>query len=72
MPSFSAEAIDRATLDDLIGRAGLTDREHEVFELRHVDGLKLTQIADRLDVKVGTVKSWDSRARKKLAAAAGL
>jgi len=69
---FSAAAIDRVTLDDLVGGAGLTEREREVFELRHVDGLKLAEIAERLGVTVGAVKSWDFRARKKLDAAAGM
>ena len=71
-PDFSAASIDRAALADLIGRARLTERERQVLQLRLLDGLTHKEVAALLGVAEGTVKSWDSRIRKKLDEAAGM
>ncbi len=49
----------------------LPEDEREIVRLQHFDGLTHTQIADRLGVPVGTVKSRSFRAHKRLAAALG-
>jgi RNA polymerase sigma-70 factor (ECF subfamily) len=45
--------------------------EQEVVRLQHLDGFTQTQIADRLGVAVGTVKSRSFRAHKRLATMLG-
>jgi RNA polymerase sigma factor (sigma-70 family) len=45
--------------------------EQEVVRLQHLDGFTHAQIADRLGVAVGTVKSRSFRAHKRLAAMLG-
>ncbi len=47
----------------------LPDTEREVVRLSHLEGMTHEQIAGRLDVPMGTVKSRSSRAHKRLAAA---
>jgi RNA polymerase sigma factor (sigma-70 family) len=51
--------------------AELPADEQEVVRLQHLDGFTHTQIADRLGVAVGTVKSRSFRAHKRLAALLG-
>ena len=51
--------------------AELPDDEREVVRLQHFEGMTHAQIADRLDVAVGTVKSRSHRAHRRLAAALG-
>ena len=51
--------------------ATLPAEEHEVVRLQHFEGLTHAQIAGRLGVAVGTVKSRSFRAHKRLAAALG-
>ena len=51
--------------------ADLPADEHEVVRLQHLDGFTHTQIAERLGVAVGTVKSRSFRAHKRLAALLG-
>jgi RNA polymerase sigma factor (sigma-70 family) len=51
--------------------AGLPDDEREIVRLQHFEGLTHTQIAQRLDVALGTVKSRSFRAHQRLAAALG-
>jgi RNA polymerase sigma-70 factor (ECF subfamily) len=51
--------------------AELPDDEREVVRLQHFEGLTHTQIADRLGVPAGTVKSRSHRAHKRLAGALG-
>jgi RNA polymerase sigma-70 factor (ECF subfamily) len=51
----------RAALDQLPGE------EREVVRLAHFDGLTHSEIADRLGVPVGTVKSRSFRAHRRLA-----
>ena len=41
--------------------------EREVVRLAHYVGLTQSQIAERLDVPIGTVKSRSSRAHRRLA-----
>ena len=45
--------------------------EHEVVRLQHLEGFSHTEIAERLGVPVGTVKSRSFRAHKRLAARLG-
>lgn len=49
----------------------LADDEREVVRLQHFEGLTHAQIAERLGVPVGTVKSRSFRAHKRLAAQLG-
>ena len=51
--------------------AQLPDDEQEVVRLQHLDGFTHAQIAERLGVAVGTVKSRSFRAHKRLAAQLG-
>jgi RNA polymerase sigma factor (sigma-70 family) len=51
--------------------AQLPAEEQEVIRLQHLDGFTHVQIADRLGVAVGTVKSRSFRAHKRLAAMLG-
>ena len=51
--------------------AQLPADEQEVVRLQHFEGLTHTQIAERLGVAVGTVKSRSFRAHKRLAALLG-
>ena len=51
--------------------AQLPPDEEEVVRLQHLDGFTHAQIADRLGVAVGTVKSRSFRAHKRLAAMLG-
>lgn len=51
--------------------ATLPAEEQEVVRLQHFEGLTHTEIAGRLGVAVGTVKSRSFRAHKRLAAALG-
>ncbi len=51
--------------------AHLPPEEQEVVRLQHLDGFTHTQIAERLGVAVGTVKSRSFRAHKRLAAMLG-
>lgn len=47
---------------------GLPDEEREVMKLSHLMGMTHTEIAERLGVPIGTVKSRSGRAKKRLAA----
>ena len=49
----------------------LPDDEREVGRLQHFEGMTHSQIAERLGVAVGTVKSRSFRAHRRLAAALG-
>jgi RNA polymerase sigma factor (sigma-70 family) len=49
----------------------LPDDEREVVRLQHFEGMTHGQIADRLGVALGTVKSRSFRAHRRLAAALG-
>ena len=49
----------------------LPDDEREVVRLQHFEGMTHGQIADRLGVAVGTVKSRSFRAHRRLATALG-
>ena len=51
--------------------AQLPADEQEIVRLQHLDGFTHTQIAERLGVAVGTVKSRSFRAHKRLAAQLG-
>ena len=56
-----------------VRRAGseLPEDEREVVRLQHFEGLTHAQIAARLEVAVGTIKSRSYRAHKRLAAELG-
>ena len=66
--SHPENEMERALLQQQIRRAldGLTERERAVFVLRHYHALPLKEIADCLNVTVGTVKSTLFRAIKRL------
>ena len=51
--------------------AQLPPEEQEIVRLQHLDGFTHAQIADRLGIAVGTVKSRSFRAHKRLAAMLG-
>ena len=44
----------------------MTDQERELITLRHLDGLSYEELAERLEVPVGTIMSRLYHARKKL------
>jgi RNA polymerase sigma-70 factor (ECF subfamily) len=44
----------------------LPEALREIVRLFHLEGLSLAQIADRLDVPIGTVKSRSHRAHRRL------
>ncbi len=49
----------------------LPEQEREIVRLQHLDGLTQDEVATRLDMPVGTVKSRSFRAHKRLASALG-
>jgi RNA polymerase sigma-70 factor (ECF subfamily) len=69
MPPSAERAYDiwevRRAIDEL------PDDEREVVRLQHLDGLTHAEVAARLDVPVGTVKSRSFRAHKRLAGRLG-
>lgn len=67
------EATRKATLH--LALRGLTDLNREILLLKEIQGLGVDEIAEMLEVPVGTVKSRSHRARLELAeklAAAGM
>ena len=64
-----AERVDRAydvwAVRSAIGQ--LPGGERQVVRLQHLDGLTHRQIADRLAIPIGTVKSRSNRAHRRLA-----
>lgn len=54
-----AAAIDRAV-------TGLSPRQREVFILKYRQGMKLQQVAETMDVSIGTVKSLHHRALNRI------
>ena len=74
-PSVVTLPVDLATLDAVwhVRRAieQLPPDEAAVVRLQHLDGLTHTEIAERLGIAVGTVKSRSHRAHGKLAALLG-
>lgn len=66
----SAEAIyDVWEVREAVGQ--LPAEEQEIVRLQHLDGYTHAQIAERLGIAVGTVKSRSFRAHKRLAAMLG-
>lgn len=61
--------VDRLWLDESLAR--LAEHEREAIELAYFDGLSHAQIACRLDVPLGTVKSWTRRGLHRLASFLG-
>ena len=51
--------------------AQLPQEEQEIVRLQHLEGFTHAQIAERLGMPVGTVKSRSFRAHKRLAAMLG-
>src|ERR671937_452662 len=64
-----ALVVDGFWLD--AGLARLPQRERQVIELAYFSGLSQKQIADRLGVPLGTVKSWTRRGLHRLATLLG-
>lgn len=62
-------SVDGFWLD--AGLARLDPHERQVIELAYFADLSQTQIADRLDVPLGTVKSWTRRGLNRLATLLG-
>jgi RNA polymerase sigma-70 factor (ECF subfamily) len=62
-------SVDAFWLD--AGLERLEPRERQVIELAYFADLSQTQIADRLGVPLGTVKSWTRRGLNRLAALLG-
>jgi RNA polymerase sigma-70 factor (ECF subfamily) len=62
------QAVETELLQKKIGRAleVVSPQEKAVFLLRHYDDLKLKEIAETLNLSVGSVKSYLFRAIKKL------
>lgn len=60
--------VDRAAILDS-AFSGLTLNEKRVIELAYFEGLSQSEIANRLQEPVGTVKSWTRSAFKRLRAA---
>jgi RNA polymerase sigma-70 factor (ECF subfamily) len=61
--------VDGFWLNAAIGR--LTERERSVIELAYYDGLSEGAIAERLQVPLGSVKSWKRRGLNRLASLLG-
>lgn len=63
--SLVPDVADHATAAEVRAvLAGLDPEQRTVLVLRHVDGLSEAEVAEVLDVAVGTVKSRTSRARQ--------
>ncbi len=65
----SVAYLDPEQLELLQALAQLPTREREVVVLHHLVGYRVEEIAAQLSAPSGTVKSWLSRGRAKLAAA---
>jgi RNA polymerase sigma-70 factor (ECF subfamily) len=69
LPPSAEQAYDvwevRRAIDEL------PEEERQVVRLQHLDGLTHAEVAARLDVPVGTVKSRSFRAHKRLAGRLG-
>ncbi len=66
-PDPSVPYFDSEQLDLFAALAQLSSREREAIVLHHLVGDSVDEIAARLGVPGGTVKSWLSRGRAKLA-----
>jgi RNA polymerase sigma-70 factor (ECF subfamily) len=66
-PSPEDEAMRRSDADS-VHRAlgGLPDKYRIVLELYYIDELRYREIADVLDIPIGTVKTYISRAKRRL------
>jgi RNA polymerase sigma-70 factor, ECF subfamily len=60
--------LDHAQLELIEGLRGLARAEREAIVLHDLVGLSVREVADELGAKEGTVKSWLSRGRTRLAA----
>jgi RNA polymerase sigma-70 factor (ECF subfamily) len=63
----SVPYFDSEQLDLFAALAKLSFREREAIVLHHLVGYRVDEIADQLGVPSGTVKSWLSRGRGRLA-----
>ena len=68
-PARAVRPTDAVAIDVAVRAAidGLAGRQREVVVLHHLLDLPLTEVADQLDIPVGTVKSRLKRARDSLA-----
>jgi RNA polymerase sigma-70 factor (ECF subfamily) len=69
LPPAVDESYDVWAVREAIG--DLPDDEREVVRMQHLEGLTHTEIAQRIGVPVGTVKSRSFRAHKRLASRLG-
>jgi RNA polymerase sigma factor (sigma-70 family) len=67
IPDAAASAYDAWEVRRAVG--DLPPEEREVVQLQHLDGLTHSEIAVKLDIPVGTVKSRSARAYGRLATA---
>lgn len=63
--------LEQASLGEQAGQiraalAGLTPAEREILEIAYYEGLRQSQIAQRLEMPLGTVKTRSRQALKKL------
>jgi RNA polymerase sigma-70 factor (ECF subfamily) len=68
---FEGEAVERTdalarTADLASALSGLTDDEYQVLMLSALSDLSYQEIADSLDIPIGTVRSRLARARRKM------
>jgi RNA polymerase sigma factor (sigma-70 family) len=65
--ALSQPAADRALIRDLVrAMAGLTPEHREVLLLNAIEGMRYSEIAEALEIPVGTVMSRLARAREQL------
>lgn len=77
IPDSTPSPFDRladARRRDVIARAlaSLPEGQRKALTMFHMEGLQYQEIAARLGVPLGTVATWVMRARKSVAAAAGV
>lgn len=67
-PDYPERIADARLLEDRIEKAlaNISERERTVFVLRHYQGLDLKDIAEVLDISIGSVKSYLFRSIQKL------
>lgn len=71
MSDVSPTPLDMATLTERGERtrqalANLSDKERQVIEIAYYEGLSQSEIAQRLNIPLGTVKSRSRQALRKL------
>ena len=65
VPSRSADAVAQLEMEELVGR--LPEAEQEVVRLFYLQDRNVAEVAQMLDMPIGTIKSHLHRARRNLA-----